>query len=100
MCTAAASWSRAAKAAQTQESIPPLRRTTARDLPTFARADIAGDLRSTNYELRFTSWTAFTHCFSNRQSQIVNRKFSNSLHRRIPDKLVNLQAQACGHIVR
>jgi hypothetical protein len=31
MWTAAASWSRAASAAQTQESIPPLSSTTARD---------------------------------------------------------------------
>src|SRR5947209_2227144 len=31
MCTAAASWSRAARAAQTHESMPPLTSTTARD---------------------------------------------------------------------
>src|ERR1700722_3687010 len=95
MCTAAASWSRAAKAAQTQESMPPLRRTTARDgFEVGIKKTVDGCLLildCRNERLQSTS------LFFGFQSEIS--RSLDSFHRRIPDEFVQLQAKPGGNVV-
>src|SRR3984957_713061 len=85
MWTAAASWSRTARAAQTQESMPPLRSTTARDLRL-----LSGMVRFRCLSIRNGS---INHVRSER-----NRS-SDAFYGRIPNELMQLQAEPAGNVV-
>src|SRR5208282_1280975 len=104
MCTAATSNSRAASAAQTLESIPPLSKTTARDLHSLnmpvtpqshrgkKRTPAFGPKPETAQELVCLPLPSLCLCDSVVQG-------SHALHRRIPDELMDLQSHARGNIV-
>src|SRR5438477_8529806 len=91
----AAGWkSRAASAAQTHESIPPLSNTTARFL------------LSTMVQMQFPGAAGVPMSIicgePQSNSGVLDHqtpRFSNALHCRIPNKFMNLQSHACRDIV-
>src|ERR1700721_3847216 len=86
MWAAAASWSRTARAAQTQESMPPLRSTTARDL------------RLLSGMVRFRCLSIRNGSINHVRSERKNRS-SDAFYGRIPNELMQLQAEPAGNVV-
>src|SRR5271167_4188674 len=110
MCTAAALKSRAACAAQTQESIPPLSKTTARDVWPFIRVQIPFfNLQCRISLCTFVSFVVDALKSLNHKGRegtqrkplaLLNWQRSYALHRRVPDELMDLQSQASRDVVR
>src|ERR1700680_310011 len=107
MCTAAASKSRAANAPQTQESIPPLSRTTARDFASLTISNTAPQShrdteKSGGKQLRTTSRGSSVIAFPLLSLCLCDSVVRDlyALHRRVPDELMNLQTQASLKVVR
>src|SRR5580698_2867671 len=89
MCRAATSYSRTASAAQTHESMPPLRRTIARLV-----GRVMNRCQAHSGAEAFPKKKGFIAAL-----KALRHPKSHSLYRRVPNKFVQLKTKTCRYIV-